>query len=468
MSFAHRCLTLVMAFTSASAFAQLSSQCVMDGAASANGSGIVYIEYEIPGPVANSCATNFSSAKGAGLVLLQYDIPPPSNVQATDGAHIGKVVVSWATAVPGAKYYIFRDGQPIGPIGGTTSTSFEDLTAEGYKTYSYTVAVGQDGGISEPSAPDTGYGLAKGASLNLAASDGTVTDRIDLSWSKIQGADGYKIFRNNVLIATLAGDTTTDYSDITVAGSAAKITYAVSAYKGTSETSKSQDQGYANQPPAEVSGTILVPMDRQSDPFVPTVVDPNLPDDSFLFEIAEHPINGTVSITNNQILYTPNYGFQGEDSLTVQAMDRAGALKLGVVSVRIDCPRPLIYGVNVSGDLTSMEGLALVEACGTPAQTQVRLEFVSGGKTVRDVSIPLTKLEGSNKYYSFSDSISGLPDGAYTVSATLTDSYNHTATFSKPIIIDWNAAAAPKFTYKGSQIYTGGTTAESLGNVGVK
>lgn len=472
MRLKHRCLARMVASAitlwNAPAFAQSLPQCVVEGSASANGSGIVYIQYDLPAPVSNSCAANFSAANGAGLVFVQYDIPPPAAVLATDGTYAGKVVVSWTAGATGAKYFVYRDGQLISPAGGITTTSFEDTTAEGYRTYSYTVTAGQDSGVSDQSAADTGYSLANGTALNLAATDGTVTNRVDLSWTKIAGSDGYKVYRNNVLIKTLTGDSVISYSDTDVGGSATKYTYSVAAYKGSTETSKSQDQGYANQPPSEVSGTIIVPMDRQSEAFIPTVVDPNQPNDSFTYAIVGQPSNGTVTITNNQILYTPNIGFQGEDTFVVQATDRAGATTNGTMTIRIDCPLPLIYGLNVSGDLSSMEGLAQVEACGTPDQVLVRLQFINSGRTVRDVSVPLSKVSGSNKYYTFADSISSLQDGTYTVSATLTDSYSHTASANKQIVVDWNAIATPKFTYKGSQIYTGGTTAESLGNVGVK
>ena len=472
MRFEHRCLAImvVAAISSinAPAFAQSLPQCAVDGAPTANGSGIVYLQYEVPAPTSTSCAANFANAYGKGLIFLQYDVPAPINVQATDGTYAGKVVITWTAGEIGSKYLVYRDGQLISPAQGISGTFFEDTTAEGYKTYSYSVAALLDSGSSDKSTADTGFSLADGVQLKLAASDGTITDRVALSWTKLAGAEGYKVYRNNTLIKTIEGDTVVELTDTDIGGSASKFNYAVSAYKGATETAKSQDTGFANQPPSQVSGTTIVQMNKQTPAFVPEVKDPNLPDDAFTFSIVSQPSNGSVSITNNQFVYTPNQNFQGEDTFVVRATDRTGATTDGTVTMKIDCPKPLMIGLNVSGDLTAVEGMAQVEMCGEPDNVLVRLKYTSGSRTVREIDTPLVKAPGTVKFYTFRDPISSLTDGTYSISATLTDAYTNTTSATTSVVIDWNASVTPKFFYKNAPVSSGGTTAETFGAVGIK
>ncbi len=415
------------------------------------------------------CAANGSpDANGSGIVYLQYDVPPPANVQATDGLFVSRVDVAWSSVDITAKYFVYRDGVRISPAEGIAATTFSDTAPQLYKTHSYAVTASLDGGISNASIADTGYAIADGSSLGLVATDGTVTDQVRLTWTLITGADGYKIYRNDVLVHTLTGEAVTTYADTSVAGQPTVFAYAVSAYKGTTETSKSVNNGYANVAPASLSGDMETLINQASDPYSPVVIDANGVNDSSTFAITAQGAHGVISVVANKLIYTPNTDYQGTDEFTVHATDMAGASVTGKISVLVGCPVPTIYGLSVSDDLSKLEGMAQVSTCGDPVTTKVQLKIYASGLEVKNYSLALQKVDGDNKYYSFSGDISSLNDGTYSVLANLTDAYSHTASASDNFVVDWNAQANPSFTNKGASVFTGSTSTESFGNIGIK
>lgn len=85
----------------------------------------------------------------------------PEGITATEGSIAEHVRVSWQASAGATSYRVYRDGVSIGT---TAQTSFEDKSAS-------------SGGV--PSAV-----------LDLVASDGTRTDRVELSWSAVEGVPG--------------------------------------------------------------------------------------------------------------------------------------------------------------------------------------------------------------------------------------------------------------------------------------
>ncbi|MBA7562049.1 hypothetical protein ES708_03698 [subsurface metagenome] len=53
---------------------------------------------------------------------------PPTNVQATDGVHTDKVVITWTKSDGATKYEVFRDGTPLGELGDVAT--FDDTGAD--------------------------------------------------------------------------------------------------------------------------------------------------------------------------------------------------------------------------------------------------------------------------------------------------------------------------------------------------
>ena len=179
------------------AHAQLPT-CAASAADAGTGSGIVYIQYDLPAPQAASCSANFAGKEGQGLVFVQYDLPPPANVQATDGTYWDKVVISWQSVSSTAKYEVFRDSTLISPAGGITATSFEDTGGVAGQNYSYILKTLLDEGVSVASASDIGFVSTCraprfiGASINadMTAINGLVQQPACLTNVSMTGAIG--------------------------------------------------------------------------------------------------------------------------------------------------------------------------------------------------------------------------------------------------------------------------------------
>lgn len=106
-------------------------------------------------------ATDGSDARVDGADASELDTaseppPAPTGVNASDGTWHDRVMVTWERAEGATGYMVYRDGELVDP--SVSSLSFEDTGAEG--------------------ASPTAQGFS------LEASDGTLTGRVQLSWSE--------------------------------------------------------------------------------------------------------------------------------------------------------------------------------------------------------------------------------------------------------------------------------------------
>lgn len=146
----------------------------------------------------------------------------PQNVTATDGTQTGKITVTW-DAVTGATYYqVSRSTNPDTGYsvisGDETLASYEDTTVTPAIDYYYKVQAFNDTQSSVSSDYSLGMaGLA--APGNVAATDGTYTDRVEISWDAADGASHYRVYRStddDTGFADISGLVTgTSYSDDT-------------------------------------------------------------------------------------------------------------------------------------------------------------------------------------------------------------------------------------------------------------
>ncbi|NBP52245.1 MAG: hypothetical protein EBU70_13900, partial [Actinobacteria bacterium] len=124
---------------------------------------------------------------------------PPTAVVASDGDYINMVTVSF-TGVPGISSYKVLRGLASQPdsamtVLGTTAVSpYRDTTAVAGVLYKYGVKSTSIAGDTDMSATDDGY-RSVGAPAVVTASNGTFTDRVEVSWSEVTGATGYRLFR---------------------------------------------------------------------------------------------------------------------------------------------------------------------------------------------------------------------------------------------------------------------------------
>jgi fibronectin type 3 domain-containing protein len=122
--------------------------------------------------------------------------PTPQNVAATDGTLSDRVRVTWDAVDGATSYKVFRSttvGGTYAQIGTTTAMQFENLIS-GTTPYWYKVKAANSEGDSGFSSPDDGY-ASMAAPTNVVATDGTLTDRVRVTWSAAAGAGFYQVWR---------------------------------------------------------------------------------------------------------------------------------------------------------------------------------------------------------------------------------------------------------------------------------
>ena len=164
----------------------------------------------------------------AVMIIMPSVINAPGNVSATDGAYTNKVTISW-TAVPYASHYKVYRSTTSESLGTAISewieeTTFDDNTCTPGVTYYYRIkaASSSEGhNISDQSDYNDGWRKLS-PPANVAASDGTYSDHVYISWSSCSGGHYYLVYRNTTnnsetAIALGSWQTDLNYSDNTAA-----------------------------------------------------------------------------------------------------------------------------------------------------------------------------------------------------------------------------------------------------------
>ena len=164
---------------------------------------------------------------GTGVFSVPDDgfraVAAPTNLMATDGTSYDYVRVTWNAAVGAESYEVCRTATNE-LYASTTNyysvigTTFDDTNAAPGIIYGYSVRAIAPLSISNYAGPDDGYRKFRSAT-NLAATDGTSLDAVDISWTSPTGAVMCQVWRatgnsvgSAVKIATVEGAT---YSDTT-------------------------------------------------------------------------------------------------------------------------------------------------------------------------------------------------------------------------------------------------------------
>jgi len=123
------------------------------------------------------------------------------DVTASDGTFTNRVFVTW-DAYPGANRYILYRGTTAVPGDATelvrrNGTAYADRTATPGVTYNYWVKACYFADCSDFSATDTGW---KGMlpPTDLQASDGTFSDKVQVTWTAAPGAISYEVYRSEL------------------------------------------------------------------------------------------------------------------------------------------------------------------------------------------------------------------------------------------------------------------------------
>jgi fibronectin type 3 domain-containing protein len=125
------------------------------------------------------------------------NLTAPTNVQASDGTYTNKVLVSWNASSGATLYQVYRADSAAGVkslLGSPAGTLFNDTTATPGVTYYYWVIACKGANCSGYSAYDTGWRNLT-APTNVLASDGTYTNKVQVTWDASSGATSYQVYR---------------------------------------------------------------------------------------------------------------------------------------------------------------------------------------------------------------------------------------------------------------------------------
>ena len=164
----------------------------------------------------------------------------PSNVSAT-AVSSTSIRVNWNPVSAAAGYYVYRDGSRIKEL---TSTSYTDIGLNPETTYSYSVSAFNNAGEGSKSlsASARTYEPRPDPPTSVTAI-AVSSSSIIVSWSKVQGATGYNVYRSSSFDGNdfyLVGDVPS--SPFTDWGLSPKTTYyyIVTAYNKSGESSDSK------------------------------------------------------------------------------------------------------------------------------------------------------------------------------------------------------------------------------------
>ncbi len=182
----------------------------------------------------------------------------PAAVVATDGDSTSHARVTWTLSPDATKYEILR-----GTTDDTTSMTslktlvspselvYEDSTAVAGTLYYYSVRAGGSGGWSDPATADVGYKALMPPS-SVAATDGTLSGQVKVTWKSVTGATHYLVYRADSDTAEKTAwsgwQTETAFTDSSCQGGVRYYYYVVAAADGSGarpSVLSAGDSGYA-------------------------------------------------------------------------------------------------------------------------------------------------------------------------------------------------------------------------------
>lgn len=127
------------------------------------------------------------------------NLAAPASVAATDGTYADKVRVTWGAVSGATGFKVYRapsggTSELIATLTGAGTRTFDDITATRATAYTYTVRTTTAAGDSGPSASNGGWRNLD-APLDVVASDQSFTDKVQITWTPVAGATGYRVFR---------------------------------------------------------------------------------------------------------------------------------------------------------------------------------------------------------------------------------------------------------------------------------
>jgi len=232
--------------------------------------------------IRDNTESHFSSwDKGYTAIDISQVLPAPALVNATDGSHYDRVVISWENVDGADSYNVYKSSSEDGsnpallPVDISNNTCEDTGVTPGVKYYYLVKAFSHDSKESDFSTTDSGYaGIAPqipDPPSWINATDGNFTDRVTVEWEYISNADTYRIFRSvseegsdYTLIADgiTAEDTTCFYHD-TETYLDTKYYYKIKSVTSDGESEySSHDRGYSELTAEEFYWEVFTPASK--------------------------------------------------------------------------------------------------------------------------------------------------------------------------------------------------------------
>jgi fibronectin type 3 domain-containing protein len=139
------------------------------------------------------------SNEAEGWAKINYPVKVPS-ISATQGTLYGQSTVSWSAATDASTYNLFRSislgtkGALV--VSGLAGLSYDDNTVSSGTHYFYTVVSVNNTGNGPDSDQAEGWGKVPSILSNLAATQGTLSGKVRLTWTNDPDATGYEVYRS--------------------------------------------------------------------------------------------------------------------------------------------------------------------------------------------------------------------------------------------------------------------------------
>jgi fibronectin type 3 domain-containing protein len=173
----------------------------------------------------NSSATKFTSGYDSkGKTVKYISAPKITKAESVNGG----VKISWNKSNGAEKYRVYYKGSKGWTrLADTTSTSYTDSKVSSGKTYTYTVRCINSSATKFTSGYDSKGKSVKYISAPKITKAESVNDGVKLTWSKVKGAEKYRVYYKGSKGWTRLADTTsTSYTDSKVS-SGKTYTYTV-------------------------------------------------------------------------------------------------------------------------------------------------------------------------------------------------------------------------------------------------
>ena len=226
-----------------------------------------------------------------------------------------------------------------------------------------------------------------------------------------------------------------------------------------------------NDPPTSASASLTTDEGAASAGVTPAVVDPDV-GDNHIYTIESQPGNGQASVVSNQLVYTPNADFNGNDNFTFRATDSGGLSVVGTAVVAVtpinDVPVAVNDTVVTNEDTPVTTGNVLVNDSDIDGDTLVisgaDTNSVQGGTVLNNgdgtfTYTPPNQFNGSDSFgYTISDGNSGtasavvlitvnpVNDAPTSASASITTDEDSASAGVTPAVVDPDVGDSHTYT----------------------